>query len=58
MLNHHSLNLLIHLSVLAFLKGEYLVKVSMKIRRTTYLLGMKARIKAVIKRATANFSLA
>lgn len=58
MLNHHSLNLLIHLSVIAFLGGEYLVKVSKKTRRTMNLLGRKARIKAVTKRATANLSLA
>ena len=58
MLNHHSLNLLIHLSVIAFLGGEYLVKVSKKTIRTMNLLGRKARIKAETKRATANLSLA
>lgn len=58
MLNHHSRNLLIHLSVLVFLIGEYRVNVSKKINTTTYLLGRKARVKAMTKRAAANFSLA
>lgn len=58
MLNHHSRNLLIHLSVLALLIGEYLVNISKNINRITYLLGMKARVKAVTTRATTNFSLA
>lgn len=58
MLNHHSRNLLIHLSVLALLIGEYLVNISKNINRKTYLLGMKARVKAATTRATANFSLA
>lgn len=56
--NHHSRSLLIHLSVLAFLGGEYLVNISKNVNRTKYLPGMKARITAVITRAMANFSLA
>lgn len=58
MLNHHSLSLLAHLSVLAFLGGEYLVNVSKKVNRIMYLLGMKARIEAAHKRVNANFSVA
>lgn len=58
MLNHHSLNLLVHLSVLAFLGGEYLVKVSKNTSATMYLQGTKTRINAVNKRVTATFSLA
>lgn len=58
MLNHHSLSLLIHLSVLAFLKGEYLVNASKKISKNMYLPGNKARIKAETRRITANFSVA
>jgi hypothetical protein len=58
MLNHHSLSLLVHLSVLAVLGGEYLVNVSKKVNRIMYLLGMKARIKATPRRVNANFSLA
>ena len=58
MLNHHSLSLLAHLSVFAFLGGEYLVNVSKKVNRIMYLLGMKARIKATHKRVNANFSVA
>ena len=58
MLNHHSLNLLVHLSVLAFLGREYLVNVSKKISSVIYLLGTNATIKATHRRANANFSLA
>ncbi|KAL0423772.1 UNVERIFIED_CONTAM: hypothetical protein Sradi_0912000 [Sesamum radiatum] len=58
MLNHQSLNLLIHLSVLALLCGEYLVNVSKKASRTMYLRGTKARSKARAKSATANLSVA
>lgn len=58
MLNHHSLNLLEHLSVEAFLGGEYLVNISRKPSRAMYLLGKKATTKAADKRAKANFSVA
>lgn len=58
MLNHHSLDLRIHLSVLALLRGEYIVNRSRKTSRIMYLLGKKARTNAVTKRAMANFSLA
>ena len=58
MLNHHSLNLLVHLSVLAFLGGEYLVNISKKTSRTKYLHGKRARAKAADRKAKANFSVA
>lgn len=58
MLNHHSLNLLIHLSVFAFLGGEYLVNNSKNVIRTINFTGTKARTKAVTKSTVANFSLA
>ena len=58
MLNHHSLNLLAHLSVLAFRRGEYLVKSSRKASNTIYLAGKSASSRAMTTRAPANFSLA
>lgn len=58
MLNHHSFNLLVNLSVLAFLGGEYLVNISKKSSRTMHLVGKKAKIKAVDRRPKANFSVA
>lgn len=58
MLNHHSLSLRVQRSVLGFLRGEYLVNSSKKTRRTMYLNGKKAIIKAMNRRATAHFSLA
>lgn len=58
MLNHHSLNLLVHFSVLALLRGEYLVNASKNAIRIMYLPGTNAINKATAKRATANFSLA
>ena len=58
MLNHHSRSLLIALSVLALLGGEYRVKASKNINRTKYLMGIKARITAMDIRATANILLA
>lgn len=58
MLNHHSLNLLDHLSVLALLGAEYLVNTSKNIRRMIYFKGRKARIKAARTSATATLSVA
>lgn len=58
MLNHQSLNLLIHLSVLDLLTGEYLVNVSKKASRKICLTGNKARSNARTKSATANLSVA
>lgn len=58
MLNHHSLSLLEHLSVEAFLGGESLVNISKKPSRTMYLPGKTARTKAADTRAKANFSVA
>lgn len=58
MLNHQSLNLLIHLSVLDLLTGEYLVNVSKKASRKIYLTGNRARSNARTKSATANLSVA
>lgn len=46
-LNHHSLNLLVHLSVLGLLRGEYLVNISRSIRRNSHLMGSKAVIRAI-----------
>lgn len=58
MLNHHSRNLLIHLSVLAFRGGEYLVNVSKNISAAMCLQGTKTRMNATNKRVTANCTLA
>lgn len=58
MLNHHSLSLLIHLSVLVLLRGEYLVNASRKVNITKNLRGTKATTPAMSKRAIANLRLA
>lgn len=58
MLNHHSLDLLVHVSVLGFLGGEYLVNTSKNIKRPTYFKGRKARIKATRTSASATLSVA
>lgn len=58
MLNHHSLTLLVHLSVLGFLGGEYLVNPSKNTIRTMYFVGKKARVKAITRRKNANFIVA
>lgn len=58
MLNHHSLNLLFRLSVLAFLGGENIVNISKNTSRTMYLPGKKAKIKAADTRPKAIFSVA
>lgn len=58
MLNHHSLTLLVHLSVLAILGGEYLVNASKNTTRNMYFVGRKARVKAITRRETANFTVA
>uniref|UniRef100_M1A4N0 Uncharacterized protein n=1 Tax=Solanum tuberosum TaxID=4113 RepID=M1A4N0_SOLTU len=57
-LNHHSLSLLDHFSVLAFRIGEYLVKSSRKVRRIMYLKGKNARTSAETKKTPTNFSVA
>ena len=43
----HSLNLLVHLSVLGLLHGEYLVNISRNIKRNSNLMGRKAVIRAI-----------
>ena len=58
MLNHHSFNLLIHLSVFDLLGGEYRVNVSKKVSIAKNLIGTKARTAAMSKRAIANLRLA
>lgn len=58
MLTHHSLNLLVHLSVLAFLGGEFLVNISKNIRRMTNFTGRMARTKATRTSATTSVSVA
>lgn len=57
-LNHHSLSLLDHFSVLAFRIGEYLVKSSRKVRRIMYFKGKNARTSAETKKTPTNFSVA
>jgi hypothetical protein len=46
MLNHHSLNLLVHLSVLALRSGDLFVDASRNINRRT-LVGTMARLRAI-----------
>ena len=58
MLNHHSPTLLVNLSVLAFLGGEYLVKASKNTIKTMYFVGRKARVTAITRRELANFIVA
>lgn len=58
MLNHHSLNRRIHLSVCALRGGEYIVNRPTKASNRMYLKGKKNRTNAVTTRLTANFSLA
>lgn len=58
MLNHHSLNLRVHLSVFDFLRGEYLVKSSKKTSMIIYRDGKNAKSNAMTRRALANFSVA
>lgn len=58
MLNHHSLTLLLHLSVLGLLGGEYLVNPSKNTTKSMYFVGKKARVKAITKREAANFIVA
>lgn len=58
MLNHHSLNLLVHFSVLALRRGEFLVKISRNAIKARYFPGTNARTKPMATRATANFPLA
>lgn len=58
MLNHHSLNLLVHLSVLALLTGELFVKTSRNIARISNLVGRKARLRAIANSARIALSVA
>lgn len=58
MLNHHSLNLLIHLSVLALLGGEYLVNASKNTISMEYFAGKNIIRRAETNRPIANLSLA
>lgn len=47
MLNHHSLHLLAHLSVLALLGGECLVNISRNITKSISLAGKMATVNAI-----------
>ena len=58
MLNHHSLNLLVHRSVLALRGGELLVHTSRNISSISTLVGTMARLKAIITNATIALSVA
>lgn len=58
MLNHHSLNLLVHLSVLALLSGEWFVNTSRNIARISNLVGSKARTRAINNSARIDLSVA
>lgn len=58
MLNHHSLNRRIHLSVCALRGGEYIVNSPTKTSNMMYLKGKKNSTNAVTRKLTANFSLA
>jgi hypothetical protein len=58
MLNHHSLNLLVHRSVLALRGGELLVHTSRNISSISTLVGTMARLKAISTDATIALSVA
>jgi hypothetical protein len=57
MLNHHSLNLLVHLSVLALRSGDLFVNASRNINRRT-LVGTMARLRAISTNARIALSVA
>lgn len=58
MLNHHSLILLVHLSVLGLLGGEFLVNNSRNKSRSTSLVGRSAIPKAIKTSASIALSVA
>jgi len=58
MLNHHSLNLLVHRSVLALRGGELLVHTSRNISSISTLVGTMARLRAISTNATIALSVA
>lgn len=58
MLNHHSLNLLVHLSVLALRSGELFVDTSRNTSSRSTFVGTMARLRAISTNARIALSVA